>query len=158
METDGSKWQSTNVSIARVGETNSVSIEVQGKFKITANVVPKTKQDSGVHNYSITKEDCFVHLDLGFKFYSLSDEVNGVLVQTYRSDYVTRVNMGANMPVMGGDKDFQTSGLFAADCVVSRFTRGFDVEESTSVLNLPSLRCASGMDGNELYARDKHLF
>ncbi|TXG64239.1 hypothetical protein EZV62_011233 [Acer yangbiense] len=129
-ETDGSKWQSTNVSITRVGETNSVSVEVQGKFKITGNVVPITEQDSRVHNYGIAKENCFAHLDLGFK-----------------ADYVTHVNMGASMPVMGGDRDFQTSGLFAADCAVSRFTRGFDVEESASVLNLPSLRCASGING-----------
>ncbi|KAK0582810.1 hypothetical protein LWI29_029835 [Acer saccharum] len=146
-ETDGSKWQSTNVSIARVGETNSVSVEVQGKFKITANVVPITEKDSRVHNYGIAKENCFAHLDLGFKFYSLSDEVNGILGQTYRADYVTRVNMGASMPVMGGDRNFQTSGLFVADCAISRFTGGFNFEESASVLNLPSLRCASGIDG-----------
>ena len=73
--------------------------------------------------------------------------MNGILGQTYKADYVTRVNMGASMPVMGGDRDFQTSGLFAADCAVSRFTGGFNVEESASVLNFPSLRCASGIDG-----------
>ncbi|KAL5855495.1 hypothetical protein ACOSQ4_005297 [Xanthoceras sorbifolium] len=142
-----SKWQSLNVSVARVGETNGVAVEVKGKFMITAKVVPITEQESRIHNYGITKEDCFAHLDLGFKFYSLSDEMTGVLGQTYRPGYVTRVNMGVNTPVMGGDRDFETSGLFATDCAVSRFNGGFDGEGSASVLDLPSMSCASGIDG-----------
>ncbi|KAK2665005.1 hypothetical protein Ddye_003579 [Dipteronia dyeriana] len=107
LETDGSKWQSTDVSITRVGKTNSVSVEVQGKFKITANVVSMTEQDSRVHNYGITKENCFAHLDLGFKFYSLSDEVNGILGQTYRHEdfaFIVQKFSNTNMPVTGGDR------------------------------------------------------
>ncbi|KAJ4716267.1 Root cap/late embryogenesis-like protein [Melia azedarach] len=148
-EKEGSKWQySTNVSIIRAAETNSVTVEVEGQLKITAKVVPITEEDSRIHNYGITKEDCFAHLDLGFKFYSLSDEVNGVLGQTYRPGYVTKVNMGANMPVMGGDRDFETSSLFATDCAAARFNgAAFDGEESMKVLELPNLSCASGIDG-----------
>lgn len=145
-ETEGSKWESTNVSITRAVDSNNVIVEVEGKFKITAKVVPITEEDSRIHNYGITKEDCFSHLDLGFKFYSLSDDVTGVLRQTYRPDYVAEVNMGAKMPVMGGEKDFATSSLFAADCAVARFS-GKNGEDSVNVLELPSLSCASGIDG-----------
>ncbi|OMO74025.1 Root cap [Corchorus capsularis] len=145
-ESEGAKWQSAyspNVSITRAGATNNVIVEVEGNFKITAKVVPITEEDSRIHNYGITKEDCFAHLDLGFKFYSLSDEVNGVLGQTYRPGYVSRLNIGAKMPVMGGDKDFHASSLFAPDCAVSRFT-GSNEYDSLSGSDMLGLSCASG--------------
>uniref|UniRef100_A0A0E0KNF6 Uncharacterized protein n=1 Tax=Oryza punctata TaxID=4537 RepID=A0A0E0KNF6_ORYPU len=40
-----------------------------------ANEMPTTKQDSRIHNYDVTKEDSLAHLDLGFKFYDLSDNL-----------------------------------------------------------------------------------
>lgn len=155
-ESTGSTWQSTksispSVSITRIGQdTNNVQIEVNGNFVIRAKVVPITKEESRVHNYNITNDDCFAHLDLGFKFQSLSGEVNGVLGQTYGKDYVSRVNMGIAMPVMGGDREFESSSLFATDCSVARFLGGHSsniVQGSGLGLNLPSLSCGSGMDG-----------
>lgn len=154
-ESEGSRWQSESVrtvSATRNAEANSVVVEVEGSFRITAKVVPITQEDSRIHNYGITEEDSFAHLDLGFKFFSLSSQVSGVLGQTYRPDYVSRVNIGAKMPVMGGDEEFKTSSLFATDCAVARFNGASDLNgsangEDEAPLELPSLNCASGLDG-----------
>lgn len=141
---EGAKWDSPSTTITRIRDSNSVEIEVQGNFKIKATVVPITEKDSRVHNYGITKDDCFAHLDLSFKFYGLSGEVNGVLGQTYASNYVSRVKMGVVMPVLGGEEKFSSSTLFTTDCAVARFTG-----EGVGNLNneYGSLDCASGMDG-----------
>ncbi|XP_050209327.1 uncharacterized protein LOC126660043 [Mercurialis annua] len=151
-ENEGTTWQSSiapRVSITRSTNTNNVIIEVEKHFKITAKVVPITEQDSRIHNYGITNDDCFAHLDLGFKFYSLSDQVNGVLGQTYGPSYVSRVKIGAKMPVMGGNKEFRTSSLFAPDCEVARFDNrhGYGGEGFVQGIELPGLSCASGIDG-----------
>ncbi|GLU09180.1 hypothetical protein SLE2022_260530 [Rubroshorea leprosula] len=148
-ETDGAKWHpesTTGISISRAGDTNNAVIEVEGNFKITAKVVPITEEDSRIHNYGITQEDCFAHLDLGFKFYSPSDKVNGVLGQTYKPGYMSPVNIGAKMPVMGGDRKFETSSLFSTDCAVARFSGSHD-DDYFKNLELPGLSCASGVDG-----------
>ncbi|KAL5660382.1 hypothetical protein ACJX0J_027507, partial [Zea mays] len=82
-----------------------------------------TAEDSCVHSYGVDPGDCLAHLDLGFKFYDLTDDVHGVLGQTYRADYVNRLNVTANLPLMGGADTFRSSGLFEADCAVARFRR-----------------------------------
>lgn len=147
-EGEGANWRpksAPEIIITRSRDTNAVVIEVEGNFQIKAAVVPITEKDSKIHKYGITDEDCFAHLDLGFKFYSLSGEVNGVLGQTYASNYISRVKMGVDMPVLGGQREFASSNLFSTDCAVARF-RGTQLS-STKNFQHANLNCASGLDG-----------
>lgn len=151
----GSRWSSDSVpqvTISRTSETNNIIVEVQGKLKITVKVVPITEEESRIHNYGITNKDCFAHLDLGFKFYSLTKRVDGVLGKTYRDNYVSRVKMGVAMPVMGGVKEYTSSSLFATDCLVSRFD-GSHQETSLEAMELAGINCASGMNGRAVVCK-----
>ncbi|CAF1932648.1 hypothetical protein HID58_067683 [Brassica napus] len=150
---DGATWTSSpgvypQVSVKRVNaDTNNLEVEVEGMLKITARVVPITVEDSRIHGYNVTEDDCLAHLDLGFKFQDLSDNVDGVLGQTYRSNYVSRVKIGVHMPVMGGDREFQTSGLFEPDCSAARFPGNRGSNGGRSKMELPEMSCASGVGG-----------
>jgi hypothetical protein len=72
------------LSVTRTAHANTVVVELKGVFRIMANVVPITAEDSRVHGYGVTDDDSLAHLDLWFKFYDLTDDVHGVLGQTYR--------------------------------------------------------------------------
>lgn len=77
----GAKWQSPStpkLTFTRTHATNGFALEVEAKLKIEATVVPKTEEESRVHGYGVTQEDCMAHLNLKFKLYALSDEVSGV--------------------------------------------------------------------------------
>ncbi|XWS54759.1 hypothetical protein CRYUN_Cryun10bG0116600 [Craigia yunnanensis] len=93
-----------------------------------------------------TWDDSIDRLILTFDGQTLSDEVNGVLGQTYKPGYVSHVDIGAKMPVMGGNIDFHSSSLFVPDCAVSRFS-GINKYDSLKSWEMPGLRCASGIEG-----------
>ncbi|KAJ1686282.1 hypothetical protein LUZ63_017672 [Rhynchospora breviuscula] len=123
-------WVSAAVpglSVSRSKASNGVVIESKGNFKIMANAVPITEKDSKIHNYGVSKNDSLAHLDLGFKFYNLTDNVHGVLGQTYRPDYVNKMDVRKKMPVMGGAPKYASSDIFATDCEISRFGHGSSV-------------------------------
>uniref|UniRef100_A0ACD5WGD7 Uncharacterized protein n=1 Tax=Avena sativa TaxID=4498 RepID=A0ACD5WGD7_AVESA len=120
----GAMWVSKalpNLSVTRTDNLNAVTVELDGVFSINANAVPITDEDSRIHNYGKTGSDSLVHLDLGFKFYSLTKAVDGVLGQTYQPDYVNKVNISAKMPIMGGAPKYISAGLFSTDCAVSKY-------------------------------------
>ncbi|XP_066334515.1 uncharacterized protein [Miscanthus floridulus] len=103
---------------------NSVLVQLDGVLAISANAVPVTDEDDRVHKYDRTDRDSLVHLDLGFRFHNLTVDVDGVLGQTYGPRYVSRLDIGAKMPVMGGAHKYLSSGLFSTDCAVSKFQHG----------------------------------
>ncbi|XP_038894866.1 uncharacterized protein LOC120083266 [Benincasa hispida] len=150
---EGATWSNSTfykgMVITRSRNTNAVEIKVPGNFKIKAVVVPITEKDSRVHNYGITQEDCFAHLDLSFKFYALSGDVNGVLGQTYGSNYVSKVKMGVAMPVFGGANEFASSNLFATDCQVARFSGQLAGKDDSSLEAevFANMSCGSDMEG-----------
>ncbi|XP_037441718.1 uncharacterized protein LOC119309918 [Triticum dicoccoides] len=115
-----SKAQS-GLSLQRTDVVNSIKVDLANVFSISASAVPITDEDSKIHSYGKTAKDSLVHLDFRFKFHSLSDVVDGVLGQTYRSNYVNKMNVTAKMPIMGGAPKYFSSGLFSTDCAVSKF-------------------------------------
>ncbi|KAA0038827.1 hypothetical protein IC582_028563 [Cucumis melo] len=157
---EGATWRNSTsnkeITITRTQNTNAVEIEVPGNFKIKAVVVPITEMDSRIHNYGITQEDCFAHLDLSFKFYALSGDVNGVLGQTYSSNYVSKVKMGAAMPVFGGVNEFASSNIFSTDCQVARFSGESDGKDDSSLeaeVYASMMRCGSDTEGGVVCKR-----
>jgi hypothetical protein len=83
----------------------------------------------------VTEEDSLAHFDLSFRFYDLTDDVHGVLGQTYRTDYVNKLSVTAKMPLMGGAPSYVSSGIFATDCKVARFGRQAGISMVTGQAN-----------------------
>ncbi|VAH69978.1 unnamed protein product [Triticum turgidum subsp. durum] len=92
-----------------------------------------TTKDSRIHNYGVTEDDSLAHFDIGFKFHGLTDDVQGVLGQTYRADYVNKLSVSANMPIMGGTASYVTSDIFSTDCKVARFGRASGISMVTGI-------------------------
>ncbi|GLJ56059.1 hypothetical protein SUGI_1203560 [Cryptomeria japonica] len=143
-----------NLTIVRSDTTNAVTVEVEKKFMITARVVPITPEESRIHNYGITSEsgDCFAHLELSFKFYSLSPDVTGVLGQTYGTEYRSPIKLGVAMPVVGGEANYVTSNLFATDCKVARFGSG-NININNNDFSVLGLNCAGRPGGRGMVCR-----
>ncbi|KAA8539155.1 hypothetical protein F0562_025847 [Nyssa sinensis] len=146
---EGSKFQSQmepSVTILRTSNTNHVMVEVANSFRVNVVVVPITVEESRVHGYNITDENCFAHLELRLKFYNLTDLVDGVIGQTYRRNYVSKAKVNVPMPVIGGLRKFSSSNIFATDCPASRF--GWHTVAKDGATQYSTLQCISGMKGN----------
>ncbi|XP_031500266.1 uncharacterized protein LOC116264268 [Nymphaea colorata] len=152
---EDAQWTSaaSTFTITRSGRTNEIVVEAVNKFKITAKVVPIGKEESKIHNYGITDDDCFAHLDLSFRFYSLSGAVNGVLGQTYADNYKSRAKMGVKMPVLGGEREFLSSGLFATDCAAAQFKSTGRIIMEGGVDHHEELECKSSMNGRGIVCK-----
>lgn len=61
------------------------------------------------------EDDNLAHLDLGFRFFGLPDDMHNMLVQTYRADNVNQLSVSSNMPVMGGVPNYVSSYIFITD-------------------------------------------
>ena len=101
---------------------------------ITVEVVPITKEEDQLHRYELPADNCFAHLNVQFnQFCGLSNNVDGVLGQTYRPNFKNPVKVGVPMPIMGGESKFKASSLFSTDCLAAKFQK--DLE---SLIMLPS--------------------
>ena len=123
-----SEWKSPDntVKVERTGRRNSAMISVEETAEVSINVVPVTEEDDKVHKYGIPSDDCFTHLEVQFRFFKLSSEVEGVLGRTYRPGYENPAKRGVEMPVLGGEDEYQTSSLLSPDCKMCIFSPAED--------------------------------
>lgn len=113
-----SSWTSpvSDLKVERTSRKNSVLVTLPELAEISVNVVPVTKEDNRIHNYQIPANDCLAHLEVQFRFYSLSSTVEGVLGRTYQPDFKNPAKPGVAMPVLGGEEKYKTTSLLSADC------------------------------------------
>lgn len=113
-----SKWESSekDLVLERISDTNSVVISLSDFAEISVSVVPVTKEDDKVHSYMIPEDNCFAHLEVQFKFFDLSKNVEGVLGRTYQPDFENPAKAGVAMAVVGGEDKYRTESLLSAEC------------------------------------------
>ncbi|KAH0986736.1 hypothetical protein GBA52_013913 [Prunus armeniaca] len=117
----------------RTSSKNSVLITLPEVAEISVNVVPVTKkEDDRIHNYQIPSDDCFAHLEVQFRFYGLSSNVEGVLGRTYQPDFKNPAKPGVAMPVVGGEQKYRTTSLVSADCIACVFTQSRKLYQTDS--------------------------
>ncbi|KAH9288904.1 hypothetical protein KI387_033021, partial [Taxus chinensis] len=110
------KSQSSDLAVERTTESNNILIAIPNMLELYIGIVPITEKENEIHNYQIPSDDCFAHLQVQFNLFHLSENVEGVLGQTYRPDFKNPVKVGVPMPIMGGEDRYQTSSLLATDC------------------------------------------
>lgn len=105
--------------VERTDDLNTARAIVSGYIRVT----PTGEQDNKVHNYQVPSDDAFAHPEIQFKFFDLSESVEGVLGKTYQTGYVNPVKVGVPMPIMGGEDKYRTPSLYSPACTVRRFQR-----------------------------------
>lgn len=153
-----SAWESPegSIRVERSSDKNSATVTVWSMAEISINVVPVTKQDNRIHNYRIPSDNCFAHLEVQFRFYGLSSEVDGVLGRTYRPDFENPAKPGVAMPVVGGEDKFRTTSLLAADCATCIFSPQAAKlsQQGLSAVDFGTLDCTSrATSGNGIVCR-----
>ncbi|KDP44069.1 hypothetical protein JCGZ_05536 [Jatropha curcas] len=131
--TDGeAEWrvngEEREVLVERTDDVNTIRVTVAKLVELNIKVRPIGKEENKIHNYQLPENDAFAHLETQFKFFNLTDLVEGVLGKTYRPDYVSPVKIGVPMPMMGGEDKYKTPSLFSPLCMVCRFQRQYSFE------------------------------
>ncbi|KAL8147820.1 hypothetical protein AgCh_005220 [Apium graveolens] len=156
-ETPLSDWKSAkgNIKAERISSTNDLIVSISNVLEISVRVVPVTKEDNRVHNYQTPSGDCFAHLEVQFRFFSLSPEVEGVLGRTYRPDFQNPAKTGVAMPVVGGEDKYKISSLLSSDCRKCIFSPTKDTtEKGTMDLEYGTLDCTVGQSkGNGIVCK-----
>ncbi|GLJ52392.1 hypothetical protein SUGI_1114420 [Cryptomeria japonica] len=106
----------STMTIEHIDNTNNVNLIVPGVADIIVDVAPILEKENLMHNYQLPANDVFSHLEMQFKFFNLSSEVEGVLGQTYRPGFENPVKRGVPMPIMGGEDKYATSSLLSTYC------------------------------------------
>lgn len=153
-----SSWESleNSIRVERTSRKNSALITLRETAEISVNVVPVTKEDDRVHNYQIPADDCFAHLEVQFRFFGLSDKVEGVLGRTYRPDFQNPAKPGVAMPVVGGEDKYRTASLLSSECKLCIFSPAAAgvLNENPIVKNYGALDCTGGSSsGNGIVCR-----
>ncbi|ONI12867.1 hypothetical protein PRUPE_4G188100 [Prunus persica] len=152
-----SVWQSPGnvIRVERTSSKNSVLITLPEVAEISVNVVPVTKEDDRIHNYQIPSDDCFAHLEVQFRFYGLSSNVEGVLGRTYQPDFKNPAKPGVAMPVVGGEQKYRTTSLVSADCIACVFAQSGKLDQTDSrVMDYGKLDCTgNSFGGNGIVCR-----
>ncbi|KAI3795801.1 hypothetical protein L1987_38461 [Smallanthus sonchifolius] len=145
-----SEWNSTqgDIQVERTSTTNSLMVTIPDLAEIYVNVIPVSKEDSKTHNYHIPTNNSFAHLEVQFRFFGLSSNVEGILGRTYRPDFENPVKPGVAMPVVGGDEKYKTSSLLATDCALCVFSPD-DIKDEHDLLTMEyrMLDCKGGGNG-----------
>ncbi|CAH2069989.1 unnamed protein product [Thlaspi arvense] len=140
-----STWYSPNkdIKIERVTTRNSVIVTIKDKAEIMVNVVPVTKEDDRIHSYKVPSDDCFAHLEVQFRFFNLSPNVDGILGRTYKPDFQNPAKPGVAMPVVGGEDSFKTSSLLSNDCKTCIYSES-QIDSVKSEMEYAALDCTRG--------------
>ncbi|KAM0944925.1 hypothetical protein DsansV1_C10g0097051 [Dioscorea sansibarensis] len=109
------------VVVERTDEANAIRVTVSGLVEMDVKVTPIGDEENRSHGYRLPAGDAFAHLETQFRFTRLTEEVEGILGQTYRPDYVSPVKKGVAMPMMGGEDRFRLPSLLSTRCPACRF-------------------------------------
>lgn len=152
-----STWKSpeSSITVKRISSKNTVMVSIPDVAEVSVNVVPVTKEDDRIHNYQIPSDDCFAHLEVQFRFYGLSKDVEGVIGRTYQPDFENPAKPGVAMPVVGGEEKYKTTSLLSGKCGSCIFSpAGIINQMDVSLVDYGSLDCSgSATSGNGIVCR-----